>query len=178
MFGDFTSLQEFKNVMNVPYAVIIASFIIIIVTTNITDTNGLSALLGGYSGLLIGMLFVIILNMIFVGVTKTTALDVFPILMILIIVGLIIYYLAVYFDKIAKGEVSTYYFSFSIVSLIFLATQIGLIFTALYRKSESQDVQSKLFSDTTFALLGLLSVINLLVVITMGIILHFYSTQG
>ena len=40
-------------------------FIIIMITTNMTDINGLSALLGGYIGLLLGMLFVIIINLVF-----------------------------------------------------------------------------------------------------------------
>lgn len=166
-------LQEFKKLMNIPYAIIIASFIIIIVTTNMTDKNGLSALLGGYSGLFLGMLFIMILNLVF---TNTTYLDMFPVLMIIIICGLLISYLGIYFDRISKGEVSNYYSSFSILSLIFLATQVGLIFTAIY--SKSQDINSKLFSDTTFSLLGLFSVINIIIVLTIGIVLHFYSTQG
>ena len=36
----------------------------------------------------------------------------------------------------------------------------------------------KLFSNKTFALLRLFGVINLLIVVTIGIILQFYSTQG
>jgi len=166
-------LEEFKKVMNVPYAVIIASFIIIIITTNMTDSNGLSALIGGYSGLLLGLLFVMIINLVF---TNTSYLDMFPILMLLIIITLIISYLGVYFDRISKGEVSGYYSSFSFLSLIFLATQISLIFTALY--NNTQNPNTKLFSDTTFSLLGLFSVINIILVITIGIVLHFYSTQG
>ena len=165
--------KEFKNIMNVPYAVIIASFIIIIITTNMTDTNGLSALLGGYSGLCIGMIFVILINYIF---AKTSYLDMFPLLMVIIISSLIITYLGIYFDKIAKGEVSNYYSSFSLLSVIFLGTQVGIIFSSIYGKT--QDPNSKMFSDTTFALLGLFSVINILIVLTLGIVLHFYSTQG
>lgn len=161
---------EFKKVMNVPLAVIIASFIIIIITTNMTDTNGLSALLGGYSGLLLGMLFIMIINLVFL---KTSYLEMFPIVMVLIIVGLLIFYLSTYFDRISKGEVSGYYSSFSILSTIFLLTQVIIIFRSVYEK---QDM--KLFNDTTFSLLGLFSVINLLIVLTIGVILHFYSTQG
>jgi hypothetical protein len=173
MFENVTRLQEFEKVMNVPFAVIIASFIIIMITTNMTDNNGLSALLGGYIGLLIGMLFVMIINLVF---TKTTYLDMFPIGMIVIIVGLLIFYLRKYFDRISKGEVSGYYSSFSLLSTIFLFTQVILILISMYGKTQEQT--TKLFSDTTFSLLGLFSVINLLIVLTIGIILHFYSTQG
>ena len=55
--------EEYKSVINIPFAVIIASFIIIIVTTGMTDSNGLSALIGGYSGLLFGLIFIIIRGM-------------------------------------------------------------------------------------------------------------------
>jgi len=165
---------EFKTIMNVPFAVIIASFIIIIVTTNMTDTNGLSALLGGYFGLMIGMLFVMVLNLAF---TNTTYLDMFPVVFLLAIIGLIVYYLFTYFDRISKGEVSGYYGSFSILSTIFLITQTIMIFNAIFNKLQNPDI-SKLFNDTTFAILCLFGVINMLIVLTMGIVLHFYSTQG
>jgi len=167
--------QEYKTVMNVPYAVIIASFIIIIITTNIVDINGLRGLIGGYSGLILGMIFVILINTIF---TQTSYIEMFPLLMIIIIVALTLSYLSIYFDQISKGEVSNYYSSFSILSVIFLGTQIGIIFSSLYGKTQSQDSNNKLFSDTTFSLLGLFSVINIIIVLTIGIVLHFYSTQG
>ena len=165
--------EEFEKVMYIPFAVIVASCIIIIITTNATDSNGLSALLGGYSGLMLGILFVMILNLVF---TKTTYLEMFPVLMVLIISGLLIFYLSKYFDKISKGEVSSYYSSFSLLSTIFLFTQLIIIFNSIFNVSKSQN--EKLFSNKTFALLRLFGVINLLIVVTIGIILQFYSTQG
>jgi hypothetical protein len=173
MFPDFTSLQEFKKVMNVLFSIIVASCIIIIITANMTDTNGLSALMGGYSGLLLGMLFVIILNLLF---KQSTYFDMIPALMIIIIVGLLLNYLRIYFDRISSGEVSSYYSNFSLLSTIFLFTQLIIIFGAIYGKTESDG--SKLFTDTTFSLLGLFSIINIIIVLTIGIVLHFYSTQG
>ena len=165
--------EEFEKVMYIPFAVIVASCIIIIITTNATDSNGLSALLGGYSGLMVGILFVMILNLVF---TKITYLEMFPVLMVLIISGLLIFYLSKFFDKISKGEVSSYYSSFSLLSTIFLFTQLIIIFNSIFNVSKSQN--DKLFSNKTFALLRLFGVINLLIVLTIGIILQFYSTQG
>jgi len=162
--------EEFEKVMYIPFAIIVASCIIIIITTNATDSNGLSALLGGYSGLMLGILFVMILNLVF---TKITYLEMFPVLMVLIISGLLIFYLSKYFDKISKGEVSSYYSSFSLLSTIFLFTQLIIIFNSIFNVSKE-----KLFSNKTFALLRLFGVINLLIVLTIGIILQFYSTQG
>ena len=164
----FTSSEEFQKIINIPLAVIFASLIIIIITTNMTDTNGLSALLGGYSGLFLGMFFVILINVLF---TNSAYVDMFPIIMILVICGLLIFYLSVYFDRISKGEVSSYYISFSILSTIFLFTQVSIIFSAMYNKTIVDTV--KMFDDTMFSLLGLFSVINIIIVLTIGVILHF-----
>jgi len=173
MFSDFTSLKEFKNVTNVLFSIIIASCVLIIVTTNMSDSNGLSALIGGYCGLLIGMLFIIIVNLIF---KQSTYFDMIPILMIIIITGLLLSYLIIYFDIISSGKVSNYYSNFSLLSTLFLFAQIIIIFSSMYRKNENQE--SKLFTNTSFSLLGLFSVINIIIVLTIGIVLHYYSTQG
>ena len=122
--------EEYSKVINIPLAVIIASFIIIIITTGITNTNGLSSLIGGYIGLLLGMIFIIILNM-----PIGNLLDLVPFVSIIIIVSLIIYYLFTYFDNISSGQISSYYGSFSVVSTIFLATQIIILFSAFFNSS-------------------------------------------
>lgn len=169
----FGTLEEFQKIINIPLAIIIASLIIILITTFMPDTNGLSALLGGYSGLFLGIFFVILINLLF---TETRYFDMFPLAMILVIVVALIGLLSAYFDRISKGEVSEYYMTFSILSAIFLFTQVGIIFKSMYNKII--DKNTKMFSDTTFSLLGLFSVINFIILVTIGIILRFYSTQG
>ena len=161
--------EEYKNVVNIPYAVILASGIIILITTGVANENSLKGLIGGYMGLGLGMLVLLILN-----IPPNNWLDIFPFIMILGIIGLITSYLYIYFDRIAKGEVSGYYNSFSVLSSIFLAAQTIMLFSAL----NSNEFNGKLLSDRTFSLLALFGVINYLIVITIGIILKFYSTQG
>jgi uncharacterized membrane protein len=173
MYPNFTSYPEFKNVMNVLFAIIVASCIIIIITTNINDSNSLSALIGGYFGLSLGLLFIIILNLVF---KQSTYVDMIPLFIIIIIIGLLLTYLFIYFNEISSGKVSSYYSKFSLLSTIFLFTQLIIIFSTIYNKSKSNVTQ--LFTNTTFSLLGLFSVINIIIVLTIGIILHFYSTQG
>jgi hypothetical protein len=162
--------EEFKKVMYIPFAVIITSIIIIIITTNVTNSNGLSALLGGYSGLMLGILFVTILSWVY---TKRIYVEMLP---VLIISGFLIFYLTKYFDKISKGEVSSYYSSFSVLSSIFLFTQVTIIFSSIFEALKNSN--EKLFSKNTSTLLGLFGVINFLIVSTIGIILQFYSTDG
>jgi len=164
--------EEYKKVINVPLAVIIASFIIIIITTGMTNKNGLSSLIGGYTGLLLGILFVIILN-----IPTNNWINFFPFFYIIFIVSVLLYYLYAYFGKISSGEISSYYGSFSILSTIFLATQVIILFSAMMNSSNG-DFSNNFLSNKTFSLLSLFAVINFLIVITLGIVLHFYSTQG
>ena len=163
--------EEYKKVMNVPFSVSIACILIILITTFTTNSeNALKGLVGGYLGLGLGVLFIILINLN----TPTYHLtDLFPCLMLLGIIGLMSFYLFTYFDKIEKGEVSDYYMSFSALTAIFLAIQLSIIFSSLFK-----DTNEKLLSNRTFSLLGLLAVINYIMVITLGIVLKFYSTQG
>lgn len=163
--------EDYKKVINVPYAVILASILIIFVTIGMTDENALRGLLGGYSGLGLGILFIIMLNW-----PPVNWLDLFPPFLMLGIIGLTMVYLYIYFDKIAKGEVSGYYMTFSILSVFFLITQISIFFSVIFSKSNTSN--EKLLSDRNFSLLTLLGVINYIMVITIGIVLKFYSTQG
>ena len=165
--------EEYKKLINIPIAVIIASFVIIIITTSMTDKNAIGALIGGYSGLLLGMLFLLILNW-----PPKKWLDISPFIVVLAIVSLIIYYLSSYSEKIIQGHVSSYYISFSMLSTIFLAMQVITIVSSLISNSTQQIQTANLFSPKIFALLGLIGVINMLMVLTIGIILNFYSTQG
>jgi hypothetical protein len=164
--------MNLNKVMNVPFAIIIASFVIILITTNMSDKNGLSALIGGYFGLLVGMMFIMILNSMFYVIRF---MDYIPIVVVLTIICLLLFYLISNFDKISSGEVSSYYSTFSLLSTIFLLTQAIIIIKSVFNK---QDGSNRLFSDQMFSLLGLFGTINILIVITLGIILKFYSTQG
>jgi hypothetical protein len=163
--------KEYKKVINIPMSVIIGSAIIIIITTGMTDPNAVKGLIGGYIGLLIGLLFIIIINY-----PTPNWLDMIPFIVVLGIISLLIFYLSKYFDKISTGEVSSYYQTFSVLSAIFLGAQLIMLMSSTI--DNSRETTGKLLSDKTFALLGLLGVINFLIVITIGIVLNFYSTQG
>ena len=163
--------EQTSRVVNVPLAVIFASAIIIIVTTNVDGENALRALIGGYMGLGLGVLFLIILNL-----PPNNWVDLFPFVMLIGIITLMLVYLYKYFDIIAKGEVSSYYSSFSILSTIFLGVQFLILSSAMF--SKSGELEGKLLSDKMFSLFSLFAVINYLIVLTIGIVLHFYSTQG
>jgi len=166
--------EEFERILYVPLSVIVASFIIVIITTGVSDPNTVSALIGGYMGLFLGVTIVTVLTSM--NIPFTNWLDLIPFVVLLIIIFLMIYYLYQYFNRISTGQVSTYYSSFSTLSTLFIATQLIILFSSLYKISDN--FQNKILTSKTFSLVSLFSVINLLVVITLGIILRFYSTQG
>jgi hypothetical protein len=99
-----------------------------------------------------------------------------PFILVLIIIAILISFLFSYFNRIANGEVSDYYSAYSNLSTIFLVIQLIMIFSALYKVSD--DFTKTLFPGKTFPLLILFGVIDMLVVVTLGVILKFYSTQG
>ena len=174
----------------VSLSVIIGSIVIIIIITILSlsgtiGSNELIALMSGYSGLLLGLLFISIL------VTKklsnenqngvTYILSMFPFIFIMFIISFILFLLYTYFDIISKGNVSGYYYSFSILSCIFILTQISIllhtIFTDKTGKINTDNINIS-FSNTERTLIGLLGTINLLIVITIENVLRFYLTQG
>jgi len=159
-----------KTLMNVILAVIIACFIILFVTSGENDTNSLSALIGGYTGLQLCVLFIIVLNY-----NNNNYLELFPFIILLVILSTIIWLLYYYFDRIASGDVSSYYGTFSSMSTKLLIIQMIIMLSALYG---TQVNNTKLISNQTLALLGLLGTINYIIVITLAVILHFYTTQG
>jgi len=163
--------EQISRVVNVPLAVIIASAIVIIITTNVNGENSLRALIGGYIGLGLSIFFLLILNL-----PPNNWIDLFPFVMLLGIITLMLIYLYRYFDRIVTGEVSGYYASFSILSIVFLGIQFIILASSMF--SKSSEINGKLFSDKTFSLFALFGVINYLIVLTIGIVLHFYSTQG
>jgi len=157
--------------LNIPLALIVASFIVILITNRMTDKNGLSALIGGYCGLLVGMLYITAMYSI---TYYTSYLDMIPLIMIIIIILITIIYLSLYFERITKNEISDSYSQFSLISSVLLVIQSFIVMNGLYYKTET----NQLFSSSMFSLLCLLNAINVIVVITVGIILRYYSTQG
>lgn len=176
--------ELYKNLINISYSVLIASIIIISITTQVskqgemansnTNQNSISALIGGYSGILASMLFILVINMINTEIfTFNMFISYVPIFLILIVASLMITYLTIYFEQLSRGEVADYYNTFSILSVVFLVLQITTLMSSFYKNNSLTEL-----SITVFNLLILLGVINITFVFLIGIILKFYSVQG
>jgi hypothetical protein len=160
--------------MNMAYAIIIAGFIIILITTGTTNPNGLSALIGGYSAVLVALVFCGTINWIYIN--NDTMYPMFKLLAILLnicgIIMLLIVYLSIYFEKIISDKVSNYYYLFSKLSTWFLIVQIAMLSPIFFYKKDGKSL------DKTFSYILFLGLVNTIIVTTIGIVLKYYSTQG
>jgi hypothetical protein len=159
------------------YSITIASFITILIITlaSIYNSNSLVALIVSYGAivcsliLMFGILYNKVDNILPIF---DKIISLFPFIIIISISLFIIYLLVSYFEQIANNRVSDYYYSFSLLSTIFLITQISILFNNIGFET------SKYISNKTFSILTLLGTINFIIVLTLGIILKFYSTDG
>lgn len=164
------------NLLHVPLALLVASTVIILVTTTMTDPNGLSALIGGYSGVVVGLLLTMVVITTFSPNTKY--IELLPLFALMCVIGLMLYFLSSHFKEIAEGHVSPSYVSFSMLSTLFMGFQMGIILKSMYDHYRNESLNGVLFTQVTFALLGMFSVMHAMVVLTVGVILQYYGTQG
>jgi len=165
----FSDITLYENLIQIPTSVIYTCFIIILLTTGVSDENSVFALISGYSGILIGIIFIIVLNM---PITKY--LYIFPFIFIMILVSLELALLIKYWNRISNGQVSSYYKSFSNMFVFFLAIQMStLMYHLSNKKMDKMDISYK-----TICLLHTFSVINFFIIIIIGIVLRYYYTQG
>ena len=162
------NVQDVKKLMYVPFALIITSFIIIGITISMTNQNALSAVLGGYSGLFIGLLFIMIIKLLFLNAKY---IDMIPIIMTMIVVGLLLFLVSYYFDRIISGNISSYYSTYSYLLSAFLFVQVGLIFIDINKTNLNLSVKLVSF-------LPLFYLMNIVCLLILAIVLSKYSTQG
>lgn len=171
------SFQVFKIITNIVYAVVIAGSLTVAVTTELTGRNALLGLISGYSAilaaifLLLGWLFKFTMDTSYFS--KLMLISPFVILIAFII--LIMVYLSIYFTKIASKNVPSSYYTFSRLSSVFLIIQIFIILFSLTGETFQK---LKTFSNKTFSVLMLMSTLNALWIIYLGVILKFYTSDG
>uniref|UniRef100_A0A6C0KTL9 Uncharacterized protein n=1 Tax=viral metagenome TaxID=1070528 RepID=A0A6C0KTL9_9ZZZZ len=164
---------------------IIVGTLIISITMTISNTNG--GLIGhmiGYGFLAAGFVIKsgLLASILAKGdcVSKDQALMFFlmsvcPFIIIVFLILAILYILNSYFNRIVGGKVSKGYKTFSRMFIVILIAQLGLFYNATQEeKYKTENVISPIYG----MLIYLLSVINILVLITIYVVLAFYSTDG
>ena len=92
-----------------------------------------------------------------------------------LIFGFSLALVSVYFDKISQDRVSDYYSLFSYMSVLFIIMQVYIIYSATTQKTFRENGN---INGVTIVKLLLLSVINILILISLGVSLKFFSTDG
>lgn len=172
----------FKKLVNVSYALALGG-ITVIILINASSTNSESAvvsLISSYGAILTSLLFMgglVYTNLIGKGnytSTSTIIYTIFPFILLIVIISTLIFLLTTYFNNIVLNKIPYYYYSFSYTSSLFLALELWLLFNIMYDKGFEKTVS---MNPRTFSTILLLGTINMIMVITLAIILKFYSTD-
>jgi hypothetical protein len=167
-----------KNLANFLYAILIGTIISIFCTMSISGKSAIESLIAEYSvieGVILLLTVLMTINIRAGNVslfTFSSFITLFPFVLLLFIIGLFIALLSIYFNRIADNKVSPYYTSFSTTLVGLLIAQLMLLVGSV-----AKDPTNPVINKKTFSLLMLLGTINLIVVITLGVILKFYSTD-
>ena len=178
----------YNNLINISYSIIIAGFIVILITTGSANQNALTALISGYCAVLVAFIFFITVN--WINMENLYMYPLFKLLAVCLVISgiivILISYLSIYFDRISSNKVSSYYYSFSQLSTLFLAVQLIMLFSVFFitnkgQQGTGQQGTGQLITgksiEKTFSIILLLGLINIIIVTTMGIVLKFYTTQ-
>jgi hypothetical protein len=166
-------------------AIIIASSVCFIIYNFSSGQTAYGSIIAGYSTLTLGILMIMLI--IFNNVLEATKDGNFysiiyemimasgPFMLMLTIVGLILYLLINYKDRILDGHVSSGYNSFSNITIILLLIQIYIIYKNI--NTEKFETTKKL-SRFTSSILYLFGTITLISSLTIFSILKYFSADG
>jgi hypothetical protein len=170
-------------VSNIYYSLIAVGLIILLCAASTNSNNSLTSSMVGYSFMVVGLLILMGNLMHNLSLHKSNggsygASLFFTIGPFLSIIGIIIYTLyliGIYFDRITGGNVSQGYYNFSQISFLIIIIQLVVFATGT---QTPQYKNTFVLSRAISLCLYLLSVINIIVLITMYVILKYFSTDG
>ena len=163
-----------SNLTNLLTAILIAVVFCILCTIGVTTESGLEALIGEYSVMGAVVLLILLLktkNMLNSGIVDkmSVLITAAPFLFLLFLIVYYIVIVSIYFKNIVSKKISEYYYMFSKLSTGLILGQVLLI---VYTMAKTIEIPKK-----TFTILMLLGTINAIVLITLGVILKFYTTD-
>jgi hypothetical protein len=161
-------------------SLITVGVILLFATIGSTSMDSLNGSIAGYFLIAIGMA---ILISFIIGISSkngsqniiSAIFSVGPFFVTIGIVAYILYLLFTYKDRIAEGNIAPGYANFTNISVILILLQLFLFYMGTQKQSFQRD--NKL--DRVYSgLLYFVGVINIVAVITIGIILKYFSTDG
>lgn len=171
----------FNNIINISYAFIIGGLIVVLLTVGTHNQNALIGTISGYSAatcatiLLAGLTYTTITTSYNKPTWSNIISTLIPFLILFMIFGFSLALVSVYFNNIAENRVSDYYGMFSYISVIFIILQVFIFFSATQQKAFRENGY---IDKVTLLKLLLLAIFNMLALITLGISLKYFSTDG
>ena len=171
----------FNSIINISYAFIIGGLIVVFLTVGAKNKNALIVTITGYAAATCAVLLIASLTYtnIINGLKKpewsNIILTLMPFILLVLIFGFSLSLVSLFFNKISENRVSEYYGVFSYISITFILLQIWLFFGATKQKSFRD---SGFINKVTVLKLLLLAILNMLTLITLGITLKYFSTDG
>ena len=173
--------QLTKNMNSFLYSMLMGSGIVVLMTSGQTDSTSLIAFRSAYMVILCVFIFLCVLigsnanfgdSGLFTKI-KSFIFLFYPFLTVMMVILWILVLLYKYYDKIIENKVSDYYTSFINTTIILLFIQIYVLVNELI----SNPSTSFSLAPKTAAMLRLFGLLNGISVITLGIILKFYTTD-
>ena len=173
--------QLMKNMYSFLYSLLIGSGLVVFLTTGQTDSTSVVAFRTAYMVILSAFIFICVLigvnanfgeSSIFMKIWKFIYIF-YPFLVVMMVILWVLVLLFKYYDQIVGNSVSDYYTSFINITSILLFIQIYVLVSELTEKS----FENFALAPKTAAMLRLFGLLNSISVITLGIILKYYTTD-
>lgn len=171
------TINWYSNIYN---SLIVVGIIIIICTIGSNSASSLTGTITGYSFIITGIF--LLTSYLMNQMRSSSVPDNIPTIPafapFIVLIGILIYMiylLSVYFNQITNGDVSSSYYNFMNIFVVLLMLQLYIFYNG---------TQDKRLKDTGFVskvtglILFLLELINIVVVITLGVILKYFTTDG
>lgn len=163
-----------KNIYSGLYSFIIGSFVVIAliaIASNQNNSNALGALIIAYSTLLGALLILCILLSLLKGSLRIGLF--MPFIVMMLVISYVCVLLWHNFDKITANKVSDYYTSFINLTSFLLFIQIYVLTNEITEST----LKNFELSRKMVAMLRLFGFLNVISVITLQIILKYYTTD-
>lgn len=173
------TINWYSNIYN---SLIVVGIIIIISTMGSSSASSLTGTITGYSFIITGTLLLMGYLMNNMKTTQQNAssiisqlITVGPFVVLIGILVYMVYLLSFYFSQITNGNVSSGYYSFMNIFIVLLMVQMFIFYNGT---RDRNFIETGAIGKATGLVLYFLEIINIIVVITLGIILKYFSTDG
>ena len=163
---------------NIYLALIIVGCILLISTFGSHTLSGVKGTIIGYSLIFFGLIMIIGYLLSALNSSSLWSMltyNVGPFIPLLAILGYSLYLTSSYTTKISENQVPASYTTLSNISVLFIIAQLGIFYSGTSSKSfEQTGVLLSKYSMTMY----LMATINIITLITLGIMLKYFSTDG